>query len=106
MIPGGLVEKYGLRSCIAGCAGPCKKAHVRADGSVKPAPDCELMNGPPPLPGVLSLSRHTDDQLARMIDYSQHADHDLSNQAARELRRRNDLRAAENRKAQGREARR
>jgi hypothetical protein len=89
VIPGGLVEAYGLRGCRLGCAGRCKKAMARGDGTVVPSPDCELMAGPPPLPGAMPLlTHHTEEQLRAMMQRGRDSDRDVERAASEELDRR------------------
>jgi hypothetical protein len=55
-IPGGLVERYGLRACprSAECRSGCVLARQRRSGSeilYTPSTLCEFMSGPRPLGG-------------------------------------------------------
>lgn len=84
-----LVQAYGLRACRLGCAGRCVKATEGAHGMVKPSPDCELMKGPPPVPGARPpLTHHTVEQLRAMAQGGRDADRDVIRAAETELRRR------------------
>lgn len=89
MIPGGLVERFGLRACPRGCAGRCALATENAKGHVEPSPKCELMRGDPPEPGRLPpLTHHGDEQLRGMVDRGRSADPDITRAALVELSRR------------------
>jgi hypothetical protein len=90
MIPGGLVERYGLRACPRGCAGRCQLATEDARGRVAPSPDCALMSGAPPMPGRMPpLTHHSAEQLRGLVDeHRRFADPDITRAALAELERR------------------
>lgn len=89
MIPGGLVARYGLRACPRHCAGLCKDARGKADGSIVASLKCELMTGPRPEPGSMPLlEHHAVDQLRAMAATGWHTDQDVRAAAWAELRRR------------------